>query len=158
MHLDILSKMALKTRQAWVHTPLDSTAIYPTNLVIFHPLIASWPVKCKSPIWYICLEPELCTSSPKLHTITIKSLSSVDQPMLIISNEIVNPQTVVINYQTRIRDLDAFSHGMLPSLRTYSRWKLHILYLVNLMSLFLNPHLQLSHSKIHLKTERIIMK
>jgi len=35
----------------------------------------------------------------KLHTFTTKSLSSVDQPMLIISNEIVNPQIVIINYQ-----------------------------------------------------------
>src|SRR6185312_6705526 len=48
---------------------------------------------------YLCLEPELCSSSPKLHTFTTKSLSPMDRPILIISNEIINPQTVVINYQ-----------------------------------------------------------
>ena len=96
-------------------TPLDSTPIYPTNPVILHPLNDLWPVKCKSPIWYLCLEPELCTSSPKHHMITIKSLSSVYQPMLIISNKIVNPQTIVINTKTRIRGLDAFISPSLAS-------------------------------------------
>ena len=76
---------------------------------LFHPLNALWPVKCKSPILYLCLESELCLSlqisirsQPNLFHSWI-NLYSLSQMKSLIHK----PLSLIT--KTRIRGLDAFN-------------------------------------------------
>ena len=90
-------------------TPLDSTAINPINPVTFHPLNALWPVKYKSPILYLCLEPELCISSPN----STRSQPNPFHPWINLCSlsrmKLLIHKSLSLITKTRIRGLDAFN-------------------------------------------------
>ena len=89
--------------------PLDSTAIYPTNPVTFHPLKALSLVKYKSHILYLCLEPELCMSSPNF----TRSQPNPFHPWIKLCSlsrmKLLIHKLLSLITKTRIRGLDAFN-------------------------------------------------
>ena len=106
MQLDILSKMALETRQARVQRLLLIARL-------FIPLIRSisstkhlWPGKIEKPYIIPLNWAHAMHFNSKRPWSHFKPHSSMDQP--IISNEIVSPQTLSLITKTRIRGQDAF--------------------------------------------------
>ena len=87
---------------------------------LFHPLNALWPVKCKSPILYLCLESELCLSLQ----ISIRSQlnlfhSWINLYSLSQMKSLIHKPLSLIT-KTRIRGLDAFTAPTPP--RASSNW------------------------------------
>jgi hypothetical protein len=89
--------------------PLDSTAIYPINLVIYHPLIALWPAKIKTLAFTFALSsfPTHDIQDILVHISWAHHFTGLTYSH--ISNKNVSPQWLLLITKTRIRGIDAFN-------------------------------------------------
>ena len=103
-----LSKMALETCQARVQRHLLIARLF---ILLIRSLSSTkhlWPAKIEKPYIIPLNWAHAMNFNSKRPWSHFKPHSSMDQPMLIISNEIVSPQTLSLITKTRIRDQDAF--------------------------------------------------